>query len=123
MKDHPNVIKFLHYQPILPYGFVIICEKPNNCKDLFSFLIEKGGFFTEYEARKYVKSLVNVVLAMERKNIVHRDIKLENILYDYDKDDIKLLDFGLARDHKPGKLRDNFFGTWTWYDYVVRTVI
>ena len=110
MKDHPNVIKFLHYQRVSPDTFVIICERPTQCKDLFHLRKERGGFFTEYEIKKIVKTLVDLVVKMESKNIVHRDLKLENILYDLDKDDIKLLDFGLATEHKPGELFNKFAG-------------
>ncbi|CAB4045552.1 serine threonine- kinase pim-2-like, partial [Paramuricea clavata] len=109
MKYHPNVIKFLHYQQLTSEMFVIICERIANCKDLFDVRKERGGFFTEYETQKYVKTLVDVVRAMEKKNIIHRDIKLENILYDVEKDDIKLIDFGLATKHKPGKLFTTFW--------------
>ena len=110
MKDHPNVIKFLHYEKISSDEFVIISERPTQCKDLFEVRRDRGGFFTEYEMKKYVKALVDVVLSMDKMNIVHRDLKLENILYDFEKDDIKLIDFGLARKHKPGKLSDQFAG-------------
>ncbi len=110
MQYHPNVIKFVHYQQITPDDFVIICERPRKCKDLLDLRTERGGYFTEYETRKYVRKLVDVTLAMENKNIAHRDLKLENILYDAEKDEIKLIDFGLATKHKPGQLRQFFAG-------------
>ena len=110
MKDHPNVIKFLHYQRVSTDTFVIICERPSQCKDLFHLRRDRGGFFTEYETKRILKTLVDLVVTMESKNIVHRDLKLENILYDFDKDDIKLIDFGLATEHKPGELFDRFSG-------------
>ena len=108
MKDNANVIQFLHYEQISPDQFVIVFERPVNCGDLLDLRYDKGGFFTEYETKKYIKSLVDVVQAMEKKNIIHRDLKLENILYDFD--DIKLIDFGLAKSHKPGEIYDRFAG-------------
>ncbi|XP_028415718.1 serine/threonine-protein kinase pim-2-like [Dendronephthya gigantea] len=110
MKDHPNVIKFYHYQSLSSEEFVIICERPTHCKDLRSLMWDVGGFFTEDETQQCMKKLVNVVLAMSKKNIVHRDLKLENILYDFDTGEIKLLDFGLAGYNKPGNLVDAFCG-------------
>ena len=110
MKYHPNVIEFLHYERVSSDEFVIICERPPNCKDLYEVRRDRGGFFMEPEAKKYIKTLVDVILAMEKKDIVHRDIKLENILYDADKDEIKLIDFGLATKHKPGQLYHLFSG-------------
>ena len=110
MKDNVNVIQFLHYEQITPDQFLIIFERPVNCGDLLDLRYYKGGFFTEYETKKYIKTLVDVVQAMEKKSIIHRDLKLENILYDFDDDDIKLIDFGLAKSHKPGKIYDRFAG-------------
>ena len=110
MKDHPNVIRFLHCQRISSDIFVIICERPTHCQDLFDVRHDKGGVFTEGETKRYVKKLLDVELAMQRKNIVHRDIKLENILYDFDTDDIKIIDFGLASKHKPGELLNEYCG-------------
>ena len=57
---------------------------------------------------------------MEKKNIIHRGLKLENILYDFHDDDIKLIDFGLAKSHKPGKMYDRFAGE---YHAFVRSVL
>ncbi|XP_028408337.1 probable myosin light chain kinase DDB_G0284661 [Dendronephthya gigantea] len=111
MKEHPNVITFLHYQRISPDVFVIICERPTHCQDLFDLRQDKGGFFTEDETKKYITKLLDVELAMQTKNIVHRDIKLENILYDFDTDEIKLIDFGLASKHKSGKVLDEYCGS------------
>ena len=106
MKDHPNVIRFLHYQRITrpPYGFLIICERPANCQYLSRVLNEKGGFFAEHKVKKYMKKLLDAFLEMERKNIVYNDLSLDNILYDYDRDNIKFFDFSKTKEHKSGNL-------------------
>ena len=110
MNDHPNVIKFLHYQQISPETFAIVTERPNQCKDLRKLVNEKGGTLSEAEARKFAKTLVNVAANMEEKGFVHRDLKLENILYDCKKDAIKLIDFGMATEYKPGQQHSLFDG-------------
>ena len=110
MSDHANVIKFLHYQQISAEKFVIITERPRQCKDLFDIRHDEGGYLTEQEAKGYVKALLDVAIKMEKRNIAHRDIKLENILYDFDANEIKLIDFGLASGYKPGELEKDFAG-------------
>lgn len=54
--------------------------------------------FDEREAARIIKSLMEVLEYMHAKNILHRDIKLENILLPFDDNDtlIKLADFDLA---------------------------
>ena len=44
------------------------------------------------------------------KNIVHRDIKLENILLDHNRN-VKIIDFGFAITIQPEKMLNIFCGT------------
>lgn len=60
--------------------------------------------YTKPEALMPVAKVVNIIyksaLALDyahKHNIVHRDIKPANIMYDPDKGDIKITDFGIAR--------------------------
>ncbi|KAG5883401.1 hypothetical protein JTB14_031290 [Gonioctena quinquepunctata] len=58
--------------------------------------------FTEKVSRKVIKQLVNAVYYLHKYDIVHRDIKMENILLAVNLEDpsddffIKLSDFGLS---------------------------
>ena len=55
--------------------------------------------FTEDEAARIMKKIFSVINHMHSKGIVHRDLKLENILFlDKSPDsEIKLIDFGLSK--------------------------
>ena len=74
--------------------------------DLFKFLDMRNktkGRLTEYEVSILTKQLFSALSYMHQHNIVHRDIKLENILVNYDCvslkiTELKLTDFGLAVD-------------------------
>jgi serine/threonine protein kinase len=109
IKGHPNAIQLIDCVAI--YDFIaIIMERPENCKDLFDILAQQTSVMSEIQARKIMKQLSSVLLAMEKKGIVHRDIKSENILVDLDKEQVKLIDFGLATTCEPGKKINKFCG-------------
>ena len=48
------------------------------------------------EARKIFKQIASAISYCHSKNITHRDIKLENVLLDESKSNIKLIDFGFS---------------------------
>ncbi|KAM8763177.1 serine/threonine-protein kinase 33 isoform 2-T2 [Acanthopagrus schlegelii] len=66
-------------------------------------LLQQKKFFTEDETRHIISSLADAVVYLHKRDIVHRDLKLENILVknSLDEDDngkinIKVTDFGLS---------------------------
>ncbi|CAK6954759.1 LOW QUALITY PROTEIN: serine/threonine-protein kinase 33 [Scomber scombrus] len=66
-------------------------------------LLLKKMFFTEDETRHIIRSLADAIVYLHKRDIVHRDLKLENILVknNLDKDgndkiNIKVTDFGLS---------------------------
>jgi len=64
----------------------------------------------EKQAKVIFKQLLSVLKYMSKKNICHRDIKLENILIDK-KLNIKLIDFGCACEYDATRKLDDFCGT------------
>jgi serine/threonine protein kinase len=56
---------------------------------------KNGGALEETEASQYFKEIALGVKYMQEKNILHRDLKLSNVMITLDKQ-VKIIDFGLA---------------------------
>jgi serine/threonine protein kinase len=89
--DHPHIVRaietFEHQNQI----FIVmeLCEGG----DLYS-----RDPYTEEEAARVVNSVLNAVAYMHSRNVAHRDLKFENILFVNDSrtSEVKLIDFGLS---------------------------
>ena len=57
--------------------------------------VNTKGRFTEEEARVYFTQILSAIKYLHSKDIVHRDIKLQNVLLLDDKQ-VQLIDFGFA---------------------------
>jgi len=64
---------------------------------LEAYVKKLGRQLTEAEAAKYFGQIVDAVVYLHGEGIVHRDIKLENVVLDADGN-ARLVDFGAARD-------------------------
>lgn len=65
---------------------------------------------TEDEVRLVFGQLCLAVAYVHEKGIVHRDLKLENVLLD-ERCRVKLGDFGFTREFERGNLLETFCGT------------
>lgn len=63
--------------------------------DLFDYIFTVGKGFPEKIARFYFKKLIDALEFLHAKNVVHWDLKLENLLLN-DQFDLKIADFGLS---------------------------
>lgn len=77
--------------------------------ELFDYLVEKGRL-TEVEGRRIFGELCLAVGYMHERGVVHRDLKLENVLLDGECR-VKLGDLGFVREWEAGRLLDTFCGT------------
>ena len=95
--DHPNIIKF--YETYDDGKYVHFVMEYYAGGDLFERLESPNEpMITEDQVKTIMHKLIKTVLYMHKKNIVHRDLKLENILLNgptFDAD-IKIIDFGLS---------------------------
>lgn len=93
--DHPNIIRVFEFFEDSKRFFIVM----EYCRggELFDE-INKNTKFTESQSAQIMHQLFSAVAYLHQKRIVHRDLKLENILLEEKHDllNIKLIDFGTA---------------------------
>uniref|UniRef100_A0A674MNG4 non-specific serine/threonine protein kinase n=1 Tax=Takifugu rubripes TaxID=31033 RepID=A0A674MNG4_TAKRU len=77
--------------------------------EVFDYLVAHGRM-KEKEARAKFRQIVSAVHYCHQKNIVHRDLKAENLLLDADSN-IKIADFGFSNEFSVGSKLDTFCGS------------
>lgn len=101
--NHPNIVKVYQTGVHPKDGYYIAMEL---CDCTLKSFLQRHGIrrFPEKEARSFFKEICKGVEYLQAKNIIHRDLKFENILIS-SNNHMKIADFGLA------KLLDDSFMT------------
>uniref|UniRef100_A0A5K3EWB8 non-specific serine/threonine protein kinase n=1 Tax=Mesocestoides corti TaxID=53468 RepID=A0A5K3EWB8_MESCO len=105
--NHPNIVKL--YEVIESERHVYLVMEFAANGELFEYLVSNGRM-REKDARIKFRQIVSAVQYCHQKNIVHRDLKAENLLLDADYN-IKLADFGFSNTFRPDKKLDTFCGS------------
>eukprot|EP00939_MAST-03C_sp_MAST-3C-sp1_P004030 g4030.t1 len=101
--DHPHIVRLLdcyvttkNTSGDVAYLFMEYCSGGTVIERL---RVEPGGVFTNVRASDVTRQLLSALSYMHTKGYVHRDIKLENLLFRTPaKDsDVVLVDFGISR--------------------------
>lgn len=101
---HENIIEFKGAEEDTKNKKVFILMELAGNGELFSRVIDAGSL-PEDHAWPYFKQLMSAVEYMHQQKVVHRDLKLENVLLNAE-DVCKVCDFGLAHSYKPGDKLD-----------------
>lgn len=92
--NHPNIVKI--FEAFETENHVYLVMEYVGGGSLHSYLKEKPHRRLEEEDAKFIfKQILTALHYCHRKSIAHRDIKLENILLDENKQ-VKLIDFGFS---------------------------
>lgn len=95
LDSHPCVIQLVHYTQPSPTEAWVLLELASG-GELFNRLIDSGTL-TERSVRQVALNLFSALTHCLSHGIIHRDVKLENImLVAEDPNALKLVDFGLA---------------------------
>eukprot|EP00919_Chromeraceae_sp_WS-2016_P054010 GHVR01128209.1.p1 GENE.GHVR01128209.1~~GHVR01128209.1.p1 ORF type:complete len:523 (+),score=110.21 GHVR01128209.1:268-1836(+) len=98
--DHPHIAKLLEVYEDESRVYLVM----ENCagSELYRRLCRQK-VYSEYNAAEAIRQMLDTVAYLHHHSIVHRDLKLENWLYESDKPDspLKLIDFGFSRVWNP----------------------
>lgn len=104
---HENVLELLEI--IATETSVYLVTELCTGGELFDYLVEKSSLSTR-ETRRIFGQLILGVAYLHSQGVVHRDLKLENILLD-DKLNVKIADFGFGRESERGRWMETWVGT------------
>lgn len=104
---HPHIITI--YEVFENKDKIVIVMEYASKGDLYDYICEKQRL-SEQEARHFFRQIVSAVHYCHRNGIVHRDLKLENILLD-GNGNIKIADFGLSNLYRRDEYLQTFCGS------------
>ena len=107
--NHPNIVKFEEVKKTKKHFYIVMefCNGGELSKALEKYMEKYGKPFPEEIVQHFMRQIVDAFKYMHERKIIHRDVKLDNILLNYenekDKEDlnlmkatVKIIDFGFA---------------------------
>lgn len=94
--DHPHIARLMDVYEDAKSVYLVMEYCAGG--ELYERLAQKKVFSDE-DASKATKQMLSAICYLHAHNVVHRDIKLENFLYESNEEDspLKLIDFGFAK--------------------------
>ena len=106
---HPNIVKFVQVKKTKNHYYIVMeyCNGGELEKALEKYQIKYGKAFSEEIVQYLMRQIISAFKYIHGNNVMHRDIKLENILLNFDSEEdaknlnmmkaiVKIIDFGFA---------------------------
>ena len=97
---HPNVVRLL--EVVETRKHLLLIQEYAGGGDLLQLLKARGSL-PEAEAKLIIRQVVEGLHACHLHHVVHRDLKLDNVLLNTELTEAKLGDFGVSRLARPGE--------------------
>ena len=107
LNRHPNVVKL--FETFETGRHILLVMELCAGGDLLNY-VRKRKKLDEIAAKYLFKQLIEGLGYLHSKNVLHRDIKLDNILLD-GKGMVKIADFGVSKEVKPDEIMREQCGT------------
>ncbi|KAI2663256.1 Serine/threonine-protein kinase pim-2 [Labeo rohita] len=89
----PQIIRLLDWMDH-PDHFVMVLECPSPCENLVEFIRRHGGSLDEDTTRQIMWQVAHAANVCCLRGVLHRDVKLDNLLINRETSEVKLIDFG-----------------------------
>ena len=107
LAHHPNIVR-LHDLYVTDEYYCMVFDYVDGGQ-MLDYIISHGKL-KEAQAQKFFLQLLSAVSYCHDNGIVHRDLKIENVLID-SQGDVKLVDFGLSNFYDPTEKLKTFCGS------------
>ena len=104
---HPNICRLFHIWGLTTHYYMLFEYVKGG--QLLDYIIQHGSL-KEHRVRKFSRGIASAIKYLHGHNIVHRDLKIENILIS-ESGEIKIIDFGLSNFYDVNSKLKTFCGS------------
>ena len=107
--NHPNIVKFVDIKKTKKHYYIMMefCNGGELSKNLEKYIMKNGTAFPEELVQHFIRQIIDAFKYIHGKKIIHRDVKLDNILLHFDNEEdkknfnlmkaqVKIIDFGFS---------------------------
>ena len=122
--DHPNIVKFEEVKKTKKHFYIIteFCNGGDLTGALEKYMEKHGKPFSEEIVQHLMRQIISAFKYLHSLKIIHRDVKTDNILLNYENEEdkenlnlmkaqIKIIDFGFACKVSPKGLQYSVLGS------------
>lgn len=106
--QHDHIVRLYQVIKTKRYFMLVTEYCPNG--ELYDYLVDKGKL-SEIQSCNYFLQILSAVEYLHEHNVVHRDLKAENLLLTEENKTIKIADFGFANYYKNDKPLSTWCGS------------